>query len=126
MNDFSVQDVEERLGQLFQPDSLVNSEYFNSIRRSTVLEPEKSLMLAILEDAVGCFQGYIDSQNPKGKKLFEEARDWIFDRNDEWIFSFNNICEVFGQDPDYLRMGLLKWQERRLLLAPHRQPYSRN
>jgi hypothetical protein len=126
MNDFSVQDVEERLGQLFQPDSLVNSEYFNSIRRSTVLEPEKSLMLAILEDAVGCFQGYIDSQNPKGKKLFEEARDWIFDRNDEWIFSFNNICEVFGQDPGYLRMGLLKWQERRLLLAPHRQPYSRN
>jgi hypothetical protein len=126
MNDFSVQDVEERLGQLFQPDSLVNSEYFNSIRRSAVLEPEKSLMLAILEDAVGCFQGYIDSQNPKGKKLFEEARDWIFDRSDEWIFSFNNICEVFGQDPDYLRMGLLKWQERRLLLAPHRQPYSRN
>jgi hypothetical protein len=126
MNDFSVQDVEERLGQLFQPDSLITSDYLNSIRRSTVLEPEKSLMLAILEDAIGCFQAYIDSQSPKGKKLFEEARDWIFDRNDEWIFSFQNICEVFGQDPDYLRMGLLKWQERRLTAEPYRQPYSRN
>jgi hypothetical protein len=126
MNDFSVQDVEERLGRLFQPDSLVTSDYLNSIRRSTVLEPEKSLMLAILEDAIGCFQGYIDSQSPKGKKLFEEARDWIFDRNDEWIFSFENICEVFGQDPDYLRMGLLKWQEKRLAVEPYRQPYSRN
>jgi hypothetical protein len=126
MNDFSVQGVEERLGQLFQPDSLVNSEYFGSIRRSTVLDPEKSLMLAILEDAVGCFQGYIDSQSPKGKKLFEEARDWIFDRDDEWIFSFQNICEVFGQDPDYLRMGLLKWQETHAAGEPCRQSYSRN
>ena len=26
--------------------------------------------------------------------------------NDDWIFSFNNICEILGLDPDYIRRRL--------------------
>ena len=48
--------VEEKIASLFQPDMLLSAQ-FESVRRKNLLEPEKSLRLAILEDAVNCFQG---------------------------------------------------------------------
>ena len=34
-------------------------------------------MLAILEDAIACFQKYVFAADAKGKALFQEAEDWI-------------------------------------------------
>ena len=38
---------DERIGFLFQPDSLLSAHYFGTLRRKTISEPEKRLMLAI-------------------------------------------------------------------------------
>jgi hypothetical protein len=27
-----------------------------------------------------------------------------------WIFSFDNICELLGLDPEYIRRGLQEWR----------------
>ena len=43
--------TEEKLTLLFQPDMLLSHQYFASFRTKR-LEPEKRLMLAVLEDAV--------------------------------------------------------------------------
>jgi len=59
---------------LFQPDTLLSAQYFENLRRKTPLEPEKKLMLAILEDAVWCFQHNVWARNGKGKKLFDRRR----------------------------------------------------
>ena len=48
--------VEEKVSSLFQPDTLLPAQYFETFRRKSHLEPEKRLMLAVLEDAVACFQ----------------------------------------------------------------------
>ena len=47
--------ADDRIASLFQPDTLLSAQYFDNMRRRTLLEPEKRLMLAILEDAVNCF-----------------------------------------------------------------------
>jgi hypothetical protein len=47
--------MDERIGSLFQPDSLLVAQYFGTLRRETLFEPEKRLMLAILEDAINGF-----------------------------------------------------------------------
>jgi len=47
---------DEKIASLFQPDTLLSAQYFDTLRRKTLLEPEKRLMLAILEDAINCFQ----------------------------------------------------------------------
>jgi hypothetical protein len=44
---------------LFEPDPVVFAQYFDSLRRKTLLEPEKMLMLAVLEDAIKCFQNKV-------------------------------------------------------------------
>ena len=49
------------------------------------LEPEKKLMLAILEDAVACFQKYVFARDGKGKALFRETEDWVLEQQGDWL-----------------------------------------
>lgn len=103
--------VEERISSLFQPDTLLPEQYFSTFRRKFYLAPEKRLMLAILEDAVDCFQKCVCARDKKRRNLFLDAEHWIFDKNDgDWMFSFENVCDVLGLSPRYMRRELLRWK----------------
>jgi hypothetical protein len=102
--------MEERVTSLFQPDTLLPEQYLDTFRRKLQLEPEKKLMLAVLEDAIACFQKYVLARDGKGKMLFQETEEWVLDGNDDWLFSFANVCDTLGFDPDYIRRGLLAWK----------------
>lgn len=106
--------MEERVTSLFQPDTLLPDQFLETFRRKSHLEPEKKLMLAVLEDAIACYQKYIFARDGKGKALFQEAEEWIKEKGGDWLFSFTNVCEILGFDPDYLRQGLMQWKEKRL------------
>ena len=106
--------AEEGMVPVFQPDNLLPAQYFETFRRKTDLEQEKRFMLAILEYAVASFQKYIFARDSRGKAKFHETEDWILEENSDWIFSFENICEVLGFNPSYVRQGLLRWKEMKL------------
>lgn len=110
--------AEEKMGSLFQPDTLLPAQYFDTVRRQAHLEPEKKFMLAILEDAVACFQKYIFAHDARGKTIFAEAEQWIMEENGDWIFSFENVCDALGLNPSYVRQGLLRWKEMKLAERP--------
>ena len=99
-------------GTALQSDTLVSDEYFETFRRNKPLEPEKQLIEAILEDAINVFRLYAFAASPEKKRLFREARHWIWAEDWQWPFSFCNVCEVLGLDPDYLRRGLIRWQRQ--------------
>ena len=103
---------DEKIASLFQPDTLLSAQYFDTLRRQTLLEPEKRLMLAILDDAINCYQDNLFSQRVKNKRLFDEAEEWIVTAGGEWIFSFDHVCESLGFNPEYVRRGLLQWKEK--------------
>lgn len=104
----------EKLGFLFQPDTVLPAQYFETIRGRAFSEPEKRLMLAILQDAVECFQKYIFPWNRRGRAIFDETEQWIMEENSDWLFSFEGICECLGFDPKYVRKGLLLWKNSHL------------
>lgn len=108
--------VEEKLASLFQPDVLLADQYFGIFRNKSHLEPEKKLMLAVLANAVCCFQNYIFARDTKGKALFREAEEWIMEEDNHRPFSFENICWILGLSPDYIRRGLLRWKEEKMKL----------
>ena len=76
-------------------------------------QPEKRLMLAILLDAVECFQKYAPLHRRKPDRLFTATAEWIFEDDYKWPFSFLNICDAVGIDPKYLRSGLQQWNATR-------------
>jgi hypothetical protein len=53
------------------------------------------------------FQENVLAQYLWEQKLFQEAEDWILNKNTDWLFSFENICENLQLNPDYIRRGLL-------------------
>jgi GNAT superfamily N-acetyltransferase len=101
--------MEERVSSLFQPDTLLPEQYLDTFRRKVHLEPEKKLLLAILEDAIACYQKYIFARDGKGKALFREAESWVGEKGNEAVFAFDSVCEMLGFDPEYLRRGLATW-----------------
>src|SRR5215813_9689281 len=126
--------MEERVTSLFQPDTLLPEQYLDTFRRKLHLEPEKKLMLAILEDAIACYQKYVLARDGKGKSLFREAEEWVQDRGGESIFAFDSVCESLGFNPDYLRRGMTEWKQHSLAehgqarvyqLAPRRKRIKR-
>lgn len=117
--------LEERVSSLFQPDTLLPDQYFETYRRKFHLEPEKKLMLAILEDAVACYQKYLFARDSKGKALFREAEEWMIANGGNGIFSFDSVCDMLGLDPDYLRQGLTTWKKRALAERGRSNVYRR-
>lgn len=101
----------EKAFAVFQPDILVTAQYLATYRRRFHLQPEQLLMLAVLEDAVVCFQQNVTAVQPCKQALFREAEDWILDDDKRYFFSFDNICEALGVSPAYLRRGLKRWKE---------------
>jgi hypothetical protein len=72
-------------------------------------QPEKTLMFAVLLDAVECFQKY---SGHEANHLFKDTQRWIFEDDHKWPFSFINICQTVGLNPQHLRKGLAKWTDR--------------
>ena len=96
-------------GKLFEPDTLLPTQFYAMFKNSQYREPERRLMVAILEDAVSCLSTDLHGCNLRQRKQYEEAKAWVsMDDESEWIFSFKNICEVLGMDPSYLRRGLIR------------------
>lgn len=105
--------IDDKVRSLFQADPVLPAQYQNTFLRRFPLQPEKTLMLAVLEDAIGCFQKYATAGSPKMKQMFEEAEEWILERDSDWLFSFDQVCSTFGWNPDYIRQGLIQQKLKR-------------
>lgn len=90
--------VAEKVTARFQPDILIPAQYFETVRPKSIAMPEKALMLAILEDAVCCFQKYLLASDRRGRILFKEAESWIFGGDDSGVFAYMNVCDVLCID----------------------------
>jgi hypothetical protein len=111
----------EKVASLFQPDTLLFTQFFDDRRNKTLRQPEKRLMLAILEDAIYCFQDNHSARHGKKKRLFNDVERWLFEANSGWLFAFENICSILEFNPEYVRKGLMRWREKELL-KPHSVP----
>jgi hypothetical protein len=106
--------VSDTYKHLLQPDTLLPSQYFAALRRKSQQEPERRLAIAILEDAVDCFQKHLMARDRKSRQLFADADEWISSTDRSWPFAFENICDLLSINSEYLRRGLSSWRERYL------------
>jgi hypothetical protein len=94
-------------------------QFYATLKKNRFTDPERRLMAAILEDAVWCLAKDSRGRGRRHRKSFEEAKSWIeTEAEDDWVFSFANVCESLGLDPSYLRGGLIRWTNPNRLAAP--------
>ena len=56
------------LGSIFVPDVLTPEQYYDSRRDDSRIAPVKRLMMAVLEDALRCFQNNADAKSGQRKR----------------------------------------------------------
>jgi len=110
-----------------QPEPVFSAQVMGTLRRQVLAtNGEQRLLMAVLEDAIHCYQKHLLARNRNDRQLFEDAERWIMGRDaihvshrteDSPTFSFENVCEALGLDAGYLRSGLRRWRAAHLAAA---------
>jgi hypothetical protein len=96
---------------LLQPDLVLPVQHFNPPRK---LAPEHRLMMAVVDDALRCIERHRCSTKARGRRLFQEVKEWLLAEDPHLPYSFEHICAVLDLDADAVR--------ERLRLVPERPP----
>lgn len=102
------------MGSIFVPDIITPEQFYDSRRDDGSGAPVKRLMMAVLEDALRCFQNNADARTGPRKRLFAEAEQWLCSDNGEGPFSFETVCDTLGIEPQFLRSGLREWRNQQI------------
>jgi hypothetical protein len=91
--------------------------------------PERRLLLAVLEEAVGTYQRCV-AADLHLRAIFADVDEWFASDESDYLFSFIGICDALGIEPAYVRTGLSRWAARHRTAAHHakaryRFPFSR-
>ena len=106
--------AEEKAMMIFQPDILIDTQFQSTYQRRFHLDPERVLMLAVLQDAVVCFQENVKANCKRKQLMHLDAVAWILNDDKSYLFSFENVCDALGYDAGYMRDGLLRWKRAAL------------
>jgi hypothetical protein len=87
---------------LFQDNASLTSEYWDIFSRKREWEPEKRLLVAILDSGIRSYRQCLFTN----RRRFLEAEEWLFG-NDEAPFSFSYICDVLGLNTGCIREMVL-------------------
>jgi hypothetical protein len=115
----------DTLTELFGPEIVLPEQIITGYRNDSYVSGEKALMLAVLEDGIRCFQEHLRNPRLNPRLLSEQAEEWISAEDWDWPFSFNNVCETLGLDPEALRGALLCWKAKLTAMQEKPSPQAR-
>jgi len=111
-------DADESAHSLYRPDCVVPELSLERLRRTTSRSGEGRLAVAVLEDAVECFQKHVFATRSRHRRLHREAEAWLFadsrGRSSDSAFTFDFICDALGIEGNALRRGLMRWRDRQI------------
>jgi hypothetical protein len=95
---------------MFIPEIITPTQYYAARQSSSKSVSIKRLMMAMLADAVRCYQGAETAPTEVRRQLFREARRWLFEESSAGPFSFEMVCEMLVIKPQFLRRRLKRWR----------------
>jgi hypothetical protein len=99
--------------ELSEAGAVLPVQFHNARVDKATAEPLRRLMVAILVDAIRCFQTKLALRQPARRQEFAEVRSWIFSDVDNGCFSFRAVCDALGIDPKAIRKRIAEWEEMR-------------
>lgn len=82
--------------ELFSSPEIPPAQFYCSPASPYHETGEVALMGAVLQDAINCFQRSAVSDKRRAQRLAREAEEWFFTGEDDYVFSFVNICATLG------------------------------
>lgn len=109
------------MSSLIEPDVMLPAQ-LGALGSIVAHQPERRLMLAVLEDAIQTVMRYAGDRRVRQQKLVREVDRWIDVRNEDDVFAFANVCAVLDLDANVMRKGIRRMMAR---LEEGRQTRSR-
>jgi hypothetical protein len=97
--------------------SVLPEQFFDSRVTLITVCPETALMYAVLEDAFLCYKKMFELTIPDVQRRAQEAEQWFFSDDSDWLFSFVSVCHALGLEPKYIRTKLKHWTPSYLDIA---------
>ena len=72
------------------------AQYYWALRHRALLDGERKLRFAVLEDGLQCFLRNMGAKSRGRRSLFFEAWAWMKAKDGNGPFSFDLLCEEFG------------------------------
>ena len=74
-------------------------QYFDPIKRRKVLDGERQLLFAVLQEAVRTYLTNMNGQSRERRIRFVEVRSWFYSPTDrQGLFAFESICDLLEID----------------------------
>jgi hypothetical protein len=89
----------------FGVHTILPSQFFERLYVNRA-QPERRLAAAVLEDAVDEYRRYATATTRRGRRRFGEVAEWFASDDATWPFSFHNVCNALGLNPDWFRARL--------------------
>jgi len=92
---------------MMEPDLILPVQFL----QQSVATPEKRLLLAVLEEAVGTYQRYVSAPrlDRRNTGVLADVEAWFASEDSHGLYSFVAICDALGLDATYVRSGLGLW-----------------
>lgn len=105
-----------RVNLKLAPAAVLPAQIGAGFQLGAELQPEKRLMLAVLEDAVAVY--FREAARPRAvvSSDFAAAAEWLQSPDGSWPFSFVAICRALDLEPSAIRRGLRRWRDTQLAL----------
>jgi hypothetical protein len=92
----------------FEPDVMLPSQYLSPDQEG-LAGGERKLMAALLSDGIEAYISQKTSVSLTRRRAKVDASEWVDTQDYTYVFSFDNVCECLGINPEYLRIGLQRY-----------------
>jgi hypothetical protein len=108
-------DSRDRAHESLYPDVLLRSQFYASRCGRNWNETVRTLMVAVLQDAIRNFERNLHARTISRRRIFLNAEQWFFSRKarDE-LFSLETVCEVLEVQPNRIRRAVSEWRKKAL------------
>jgi len=93
-------------------DVVLPAQFFSAIADPRS-EPERRLMVAVLEEAISAVLSGAAANGEERRAAALEAERWFASDSRSWPFAFCTVCDILGLDIDSVRQVIASWRERR-------------
>ncbi|HSP96965.1 MAG TPA: hypothetical protein VL049_06930 [Candidatus Dormibacteraeota bacterium] len=92
-------------------DVVLPAQFFSTLIDPRT-EPERRLMVAVLEEAISAVLSGANAGGEERRAAALEAERWFASNSRSWPFAFCTLCDVLGLDIDRVRDVIGVWRQR--------------
>ena len=117
------EETESVVQDLLGADSVLPEQFWSFQDDTTQLSGERALMWAVFADGIDTYRRNAHATSLRHRTEFKEAEHWVLSTDWDWPFSFVNLCETFGFNPEGVRGALVRLKAERQRSALRRQRF---